>query len=459
MDIEEKGNMNKRNNKSGAMDFHVLPPKGLLNDPNGLVHYKGTTHIFFQWNPHDTDHSYKCWGHATTEDLIHYTYHEAALLPEEWYEKNGCYSGSGLVHEDRLYLFYTGNVKNEKEERESYQCVAVSEDGFHFEKLGPVIRDIEGYTAHVRDPKVFRHEDGLFYMVLGAQREDLTGDTIIFRSEDLLKWDFMGSLMDEKVDLGYMWECPDLINHKDKSIFIFSPQGLEPEGEKYRNIFQTGYYTGTFQNGIFRKDDHDFTEMDRGFEYYAPQSFDYPDGRILSMGWMGTVEKEKEEALPTVKEGWVHHLSILRELSLSSDGRLLQKPVRELESAREKVLEEKRDSLRVEIETPFEVNLKVSDKMIRLELRYGGDLKLIFDGSAFRVERRDWLTGEREYRSVELKEGLTELQMLVDHTSAEIFINGGREVFSLRFFKEEENHELLITGNEDMNIELYRLVI
>ncbi|NCC80304.1 MAG: hypothetical protein EOM07_11970, partial [Clostridia bacterium] len=241
--------------------------------------------------------------------------------------------------------------------------------------------------------------------------------------------------------------------------FILSPQGLEPEGEKYRNIFQTGYYTGTFQNGIFRKDDHDFTEMDRGFEYYAPQSFDYPDGRILSMGWMGTMEKEKEEALPTVKDGWVHHLSILRELSLSSDGRLLQKPVRELESAREKVLEEKRDSLRVEIETPFEVNLKVSDRMKRLELIYGGDLKLSFDGFDFRVERRDWLTGEREYRSVELKEGLTELQMLVDHTSAEIFINGGREVFSLRFFKDEENHELLITGNEDMNIELYRLVI
>jgi len=155
----------------------------------------------------------------------------------------------------------------------------------------------------------------------------------------------------------------------------------------------------------------------------------------------------------------VHHLSILRELSLSSDGRLLQKPVRELESAREKVLGEKGDSLMVEIEPPFEVHLKVSEGMKGLELRYGGDLKLSFDGSAFRVERRDWLTGEREYRSVELKEGLTELQMLVDHTSAEIFINGGREVFSLRFFKEEENHELLITGNEDMNIELYRLVI
>ena len=60
---------------------------------------------------------------------------------------------------------------------------------------------------------------------------------------------------------------------------------------------------------------------------------------------------------------------------------------------------------------------------------------------------------------MELPEGLADLQMLVDHTSAEIFINGGEEVFSLRFFKEEGNNELLLTGNEDINIELYRLVI
>lgn len=450
--------MNKRIVRNGAMDFHVLPPYGLLNDPNGLIHYKGLTHIFFQWNPNGNDHSYKCWGHATTEDLVHYTYHEAALLPEEAYDKNGCYSGSALVHEEKLYLFYTGNVKNEKDERESYQCVAVSEDGFHFEKLGSVISEIKGYTAHVRDPKVFKHEDGLFYMVLGAQKEDLTGDTILFRSEDLLQWEFLGSIMEENLNLGFMWECPDLINYEDKSVFIFSPQGLEEEGERFKNIFQTGYFTGTFQNGKFSKDQQGFDEMDRGFEYYAPQSFSYPDGRILSMGWMGTMVKEKEESVPTLKDNWIHHLSVIRELSLSSEGRLIQKPVRELQKARESVMKEIRSTYKGEVKEPYEVNLDFTEGINELELSYGGELRLIYDGAVFKVERTDWYTKEREYRSVELPEGLQDLQMLIDHTSAELFINGGKEVFSLRFFKEEEeNSELIITGDKKMDIQIDQL--
>lgn len=448
--------MNKRDDRNGAMDFHVLPPHGLLNDPNGLIHFNGVNHIFFQWNPNETDHSYKCWGHATTEDLVHYSYHEAALLPVEWYERNGCYSGSALAHEGKLYLFYTGNVKNEEDERESYQCIAVSEDGFHFEKLGPVIREIPGYTAHVRDPKVFKGEDGLFYMILGAQREDLTGDTILFRSEDLLKWDFMGSLMDERLDLGYMWECPDLVSLGDKSVFIFSPQGLEEEGDRFRNIFQTGYLTGDYQDGRFIKDDYDFEEMDRGFEYYAPQSFSHPDGRILSMAWMGTMEREKEEALPTYQDNWVHHLSIIRELSLTPEGRLIQKPVRELEDARVPVLRQTMKAHKGQISGAFEVRLDFKEVARNLKLCYANELSLDFDGTTFSVERTNWLTKEREYRRVELSDGLKDLQMIVDHTSAEIFLNGGQEVFSLRFFK-DENKDIEISSDQEMVVEMNQL--
>lgn len=65
-------------------------------------------------------------------------------------------------------------------------------------------------------------------------------------------------MIDEKLDLGYMWECPDLIHFNEKSAFIFSPQGLEPNGEKYRNIYQTGYLTGDFQDETFRPDDLSF---------------------------------------------------------------------------------------------------------------------------------------------------------------------------------------------------------
>ena len=224
--------------RNKAMAYHVLPPYGLLNDPNGLVYFKGLTHVFFQWNLKDLNHNYKAWGHAVTKDLVHYEYLEPALVPDQYYDKNGCYSGSAIVHKEELYLFYTGNVKDEDGNRTSYQCLALSKDGINFEKKGPLIKEIPGYTSHVRDPKVFK-EDNNFYMILGAQREDLLGDTILFKSKDLYNWEFIGSLLDEHLMLGYMWECPDLIKFENKNAFIFSPQGLKAKGERFKNKHQT----------------------------------------------------------------------------------------------------------------------------------------------------------------------------------------------------------------------------
>ncbi len=94
-----------------------------MNDPNGLVYYKGKYHVFFQWNPFDTKHTFKCWGHYSSTDFIHWEVHPPALVPSEWYEKDGCYSGSAIVYDNKLYLFYTGNVKTTDGGRETYQCL------------------------------------------------------------------------------------------------------------------------------------------------------------------------------------------------------------------------------------------------------------------------------------------------------------------------------------------------
>lgn len=447
--------MNKRIMRNGAMDFHVIPPYGLLNDPNGLVHYKGLTHVFFQWNPYGTDHSYKAWGHAVTTDHVTYTYYEPALSPDKDYDKNGCYSGSALVYEDKLYLFYTGNVKNEQGERESYQCVAVSEDGFHFKKLGPVIDEVPGYTSHVRDPKVFQGDQGIFYMVLGAQREDLTGDTIIFTSEDLMHWEFLGSLMSEKKTLGYMWECPDLVRLPEGDVFILSPQGLEPEGYRYHNIYQAGYFTGIFQNGIFTPESSEFEELDRGFEFYAPQTFQHPDGRTLLMGWMGTMEKEDEEALPTMDDGWVHHLSIIRELEIGDGNKLLQKPVRELHSYFR--LEQKLfgNTMTVPRNKAFRLKLSCDSEMSNLQMYISSDVKIAADGRWFRVERKSWKTGKWETRKVPLSDGLKLIEIYGDTSSLELFINGGEEVSSLRCFNEDLEERVIVSSLEKVHLEVF----
>lgn len=446
--------MNKKVQKNGAMDFHVLPPHGLLNDPNGLVHFKGLTHIFFQWNTEGTDHSYKAWGHAVTDDFAHYTYHEPALLPDAPYDKNGCYSGSALVHEEKLYLFYTGNVKNADGERESYQCAAVSEDGFTFKKLGPVIGEVPGYTAHVRDPKVFRGDLGEFYMVLGAQREDLTGDAILYKSSDLQNWQLLGSLLEKREELGYMWECPDLVRLGNQDVFLFSPQGLQEDGYRFRNIFQTGYYTGRFEAERFQKDKNSFDELDRGFEFYAPQTFDMPDGRVLLLGWMGTMEKEKEEALPTMREGWVHHLTIPRELRVNAEGKVLQTPALELmRFFREENVVSGKD-LTIGRKESFLLEVLNEHEAQRIRIRVSSDVELKLEDRWFTVERISWLDGKKEIRQVPLPLGLKDLKIIGDHTSLEIFINGGEEVFSLRCFDDDSDRMISLVSSETVTLKI-----
>ena len=106
-------------NEKYRLNYHLMPAKGLLNDPNGLVEKNGIYYVFYQWNDKECAHGAKKWGLYVSKDLIDWEIKEIALSPEEWYETHGCYSGSGIVVEDRINLIYTGNVKNEKDERES----------------------------------------------------------------------------------------------------------------------------------------------------------------------------------------------------------------------------------------------------------------------------------------------------------------------------------------------------
>ena len=170
--------------------FHVAPPVGRLNDPNGLIVDSGTYHAFFQYTP---EHPRKLvyWGHARSTDLVHWTYLPPAILPDSRQDRNGAYSGTAIGTDDGVELWYTGNYKDaDTGEREATQCVVTTPDLRRFTKVVPpvIARQPEGYTAHFRDPQVWRDPDdpqGSYRMLLGAQREDLTGTALLYRSSDL----------------------------------------------------------------------------------------------------------------------------------------------------------------------------------------------------------------------------------------------------------------------------------
>lgn len=115
--------------------FHLQPPVGWLNDPNGLCVYGGQYHAFFQYGPFDVNGGVKHWGHAVSTDLLHWKQLPVMLYPDEPFDCHGAYSGSALVEDGTMYLYYTGNVKHPgnfdyiKEGRGHNVCLAVSKDG------------------------------------------------------------------------------------------------------------------------------------------------------------------------------------------------------------------------------------------------------------------------------------------------------------------------------------------
>jgi len=451
--------------------YHIQGIVGLINDPNGFSQFKGKYHMFYQWNPLGTDHKNKTWAHSVSDDLLHWKRLKTALRPNTRYSKDGVYSGSAIVDDEKLYLFYTGNVKDSDGNRESYQCLAVSSDGENFERWEPsIVNQPDGYTRHIRDPKIWK-KDGKFYAVIGIQSEDLEGKAVLYSSENIKDWKFEGEIAGANhgkiKDFGFMWECPDYFQLKDektgeiKDLLVFSPQGLEPEGDLYNNKYQTGYLFGKldYKNPEFEISSN-FVEIDRGNDFYAPQSMEDDKGRRLIVGWMGMPE---EEDFPTVKNKWLHCLTLPRELKVI-DGKLYQVPINEMESIRGEKIEfsgKVTGEVKVGTGVTYELKAKFTDfnSDFGLKLRTGKNsetvLKFDYNDKKFVLDRTKGEQPDKRLRKVYLGDiSELELTIFVDNSSVEVFINGGQEVFSSRIFPEKNADGISVFADKDVNVEI-----
>lgn len=116
-------------------EWHISPPNGLLNDPNGFIYHNGEYHLFYQWYPYACQHKDKHWVHQTSTDLINWRWQSVVLTPSDWFDSHGVFSGHAVSHNEQLMLFYTGNTRiGQQRDRHTTQCVAVSSDGRNFVK-------------------------------------------------------------------------------------------------------------------------------------------------------------------------------------------------------------------------------------------------------------------------------------------------------------------------------------
>lgn len=458
------------------LKFHLMPKAGWLNDPNGLCQYQGIYHVFFQYSPFDVKGGVKVWGHYISRDLLHWDYAGVPMLPDQPFDCHGVYSGSALLDEGKMELFYTGNVKYEGdfdyilEGRGSNTIRVVSEDGKEFGRKQLLLENHDypdDYTCHIRDPKVWK--DGKdYWMALGARRKEDKGAVILYTSEDKSNWRFVKEIS-TKNPFGYMWECPDIFDLNGAAVLSVSPQGLSSEEFRFQNLYESGYFIIrdtskeeasfiTAQELCRRETSYfiqkeDFYEWDMGFDFYAPQTFEDQKGRRILIGWAGMPDVEAEyDNQPTIEEGWQHALTVPRELKRKGD-RILQYPVEELYALREKeceILENQSCQLEhscfdLEIENPEGRSLCICIyQHFYFEYDAGNrTAKISFQGEMGRGRKlRQAKTG-----------AVTHVRILADTSLMEIYLNYGETVFTTRYYLQTEQRTLeIIKGGKKQSL-------
>lgn len=398
--------------------YHFLPSANWMNDPNGLIQWDGRYHLFYQHNPNAAVWGDMHWGHAVSDDLVHWRDLPLALAPTPGgCDADGCWSGCAVDDGGVPKLFYTGW-------RDEHEAVCLARGGPDLVEWTKVSRNpvIPGPppeldTLGFRDPFIWR-EDGQWHMVLGTGIEGGDAGVLLYRSSNLVDWTYLGPLfMGGDPALDTVWECPNFFRLDDRWVLMVSVLG----GTGVR------YFVGDFDGRRFtpvREGWVDFGEV-----FFAPQTFVDDAGRRLMFGWLQEARSEAAQRAA----GWAGVMTLPRVLSLAPDGTLRSAPTPEVEALRG-------DALDVEAPLPLAFELRavveVGDEIAGFTLRSVGDGSeavrvgydpgaevLFFEGAG--CAPTALTSGEVQRAPLALSAGeMLDLRVFVDHSVVEIFANG-----------------------------------
>jgi fructan beta-fructosidase len=463
------------------LQFHFTPAKNFMNDPNGLVYYRGEYHLFYQYNPQGNVWGHMSWGHAVSTDMLHWRHMPVAIPEEEG--KYMIYSGSAVVDwrnssglcevhnkEDRscLIAIYTAAGKDLQTQHLAYS----NDRGRTWTNYqGNPIVDLS--APDFRDPKVFwyaREKKWVMVAVLADERK-----LKIFDSQNLKVWN-LRSTFGPAGDSAGQWECPDLFElsvegtKEKKWVLIVNRNPGAPAGGT-----GTKYFIGSFDGSQFKDETPASQELwaDYGKDFYATNTFaNMPasDGRKIWMGWISNWQYANVE--PTFL--WRGAQSIPRTLGLRRfpDGiRLVQQPVREMKTLRGK-------EFRMENVTVAEANRRineagVSGNTIEIEAELAPENA---DEMGFRVRKGDAQetlvgispkqktvfidrnkAGDLSYskeaagrHSARIGQTfVVKLQIFADRSSLETFVNDGEVTLTDRIYPSQQSAGIEIYSQND----------
>ena len=318
--------------------YHFRPPANWINDPNGVVQWNGRYHLFYQHNPNGALWGNPHWGHAVSDDLVHWQQLPLALSPTEGeFDEFGCFSGCLVDNDGIPTIIYTGCQAEPTNGMPFTQHANVafgSDDLVTWRKYkhNPVIRASADYQNLVgfRDHCVWR-EGGEWLQLIGSGIKGAGGILFLYRSADLLNWEYLHPFWQleqpcfGKMQFGAMWECPQLLHFGNCHVIVIS---ISDE----LAMAQTVYVIGRYDNHYFHP--NQAYVLDYGNRYfYAPQATVDANGRTLMWGWIP--EGRPDNA--AIAAGWSGVLSLPRVVTMGDDNRLHFAPAAELRALRVKL--------------------------------------------------------------------------------------------------------------------------
>jgi beta-fructofuranosidase len=319
--------------------LHIRPPRGWLNDPNGLCRIDGRYHVFFQYNPIAPVFGTMHWGHVSSTDLLNWQVHPIALAPRPGQiDQAGCWSGCIVDDGGVPTAVYTANP-----DQPSNAVAALARSDRSLDHWRQDTVPVSGISQRstideVRDPFVFVHE-GHRYAVQGVGQPSGQPRLELYGCDDLSRWTELGTLLttDDPIAAelapANIWECPNLVRIDGQWVVIFSlchsPAGI---GHITGVRYLVGDLVPKGRRWSFQATSGG--ALDQGPAFYAPQVL-AEQRRTLLWGWACELDRSAQHRadMGATDADWAGVLTFPRELYIR-DGALGVRPATELEGLR-----------------------------------------------------------------------------------------------------------------------------